>query len=126
MMVKLGFGIRAGALASVAVLLSASSPLRLSAQQTPLQARYADAANRLVAAALRDSAAWNKLARLADGFGNRISGSDALERAIDWVLAEMKREGLENVRGEPAMVPHWVRGNESAELVSPRPMKLPM
>lgn len=106
------------------LLLALAMPL--AAQQTPLQARYADAANRLAAAALKDSAAWNKLARLADGFGNRISGSDALERAIDWVLAEMKREGLDNVRGEPAMVPHWVRGNESAELVSPRPMKLPM
>jgi carboxypeptidase Q len=32
----------------------------------------------------------------------------------------MRADGLENVRGEPVMVPHWVRGAESAELVTPR------
>jgi carboxypeptidase Q len=32
----------------------------------------------------------------------------------------MRADGLENVRGEPVMVPHWVRGSESAELVAPR------
>jgi carboxypeptidase Q len=31
---------------------------------------------------------------------------------------------LANVRGEPVMVPHWVRGAESAELVSPRRKQL--
>jgi carboxypeptidase Q len=80
----------------------------------------------LIAAATRDSAAWNRLARLSDTFGNRFSGSESLERAIDWVLAEMKKDGLENVRGEDVMVPRWVRGAESAELVSPRKQRLPV
>jgi carboxypeptidase Q len=97
---------------------------RLAAQS--LAERYRPAADSIVAAALRDSAAWNRLAELTDRFGNRLSGSDALEHAIDWVLAEMRRDGLDNVRGEPVMVPHWVRGAESAELVSPRPMRLAM
>ena len=69
---------------------------------------------------LADSAAYERLALLVDTFGHRFSGSASLEAAIDWILAEMKRDGLENVRGEPVMVPHWVRGAESAELVSPR------
>jgi carboxypeptidase Q len=38
----------------------------------------------------------------------------------------MERDGLEGVRGEPVMVPHWVRGNESVELLTPRYRKLPM
>jgi carboxypeptidase Q len=38
----------------------------------------------------------------------------------------MKADGLENVRGEPVMVPRWVRGAESAELVKPRAAKLAM
>jgi carboxypeptidase Q len=38
----------------------------------------------------------------------------------------MKADGLENVRGEPVMVPHWVRGAESAELVKPRAARLSM
>jgi carboxypeptidase Q len=66
------------------------------------------------------------MAELSDRFGHRLSGSDALEHALDWVLAEMRRDGLENVRGEPVMVPHWVRGEESLELVSPRRMSIPM
>lgn len=83
-------------------------------------------AARLIAAATRDSAAWQRLARLSDTFGPRFSGTENLEQAIDWVLAEMKKDGLENVRGEDVMVPRWVRGAESAELVSPRSHRLPM
>lgn len=91
-------------------------PTVLPAQSTP--------ADRLISAALADSAAWNRLAQLTDRFGPRLSGSRNLEDAIDWILAEMKRDGLENVRGEPVMVPHWVRGEESAELTRPRRARL--
>jgi carboxypeptidase Q len=38
----------------------------------------------------------------------------------------MAEDGLENIRGEPVMVPRWVRGEESAELLSPRWARLPM
>ena len=96
------------------------------AQDGSIAAHYRDPAARIIAAATRDSAAWAKLARLSDTFGPRFSGTENLERAIDWVLAEMKRDGLENVRGEPVMVPRWVRGAESAELVSPRSQRLPL
>jgi carboxypeptidase Q len=81
---------------------------------------------RLLQAALRDSFAYKRLARLVDGFGHRMSGAESLERAIDWILAEMRRDGFENVRKEPVTIPHWVRGEESAELVSPRSMTLSM
>jgi carboxypeptidase Q len=97
---------------------------RLPAQT--LAERYREPATRLIAAATRDSAAWRKLAYLTDTFGPRFSGTENLERAIDWMLAEMRREGLEDVRGEEVMVPRWVRGEESAELVSPRRQRLPM
>jgi carboxypeptidase Q len=64
--------------------------------------------------------AWERLAELTDTFGHRLSGSDALDAAIRWAEAEMKKDGLENVRLEPVKVPHWVRGQESAEIVAPR------
>jgi carboxypeptidase Q len=82
------------------------------------------AADRLIDAALRDSAAHRRLSLLADKFGSRFSGAPSLERAIDWIVEEMKKDGLENVHTEPVMVTHWVRGEESAEIVSPRPFKL--
>jgi carboxypeptidase Q len=36
----------------------------------------------------------------------------------------MKRDGLDNVRAEKVMVPHWVRGEESLEILAPVPGKL--
>ena len=87
---------------------------------------YRAATDRLIEAATKDSAAWHRIAELTDTFGSRIAGSEALEHAIDWTLARMRTDGLENVRGEPAMVNHWVRGTESAELITPRRKPLSM
>ena len=60
---------------------------------------YRSSANRLIEAALRDSSAYERLTLLVDQFGHRLSGSESLEQAIDWIIEEMKRDGLENVRG---------------------------
>jgi carboxypeptidase Q len=115
-----------GSLLLLALAVPASAQSRRPSAPSPIQREYQAAADRLIAAALADSAAWKKLAELTDGFGHRISGSDALERAIDWIVARMKSEGLENVRGEPVMVPKWVRGHERAELLAPRYLNLAM
>jgi carboxypeptidase Q len=84
------------------------------------------AADKLIAASQSSDAAWRRLAELTDTFGHRLAGSESLERAIDWAVAEMRRDGLENVRKEPVMVPRWVRGRESLELVAPARQPLPM
>jgi carboxypeptidase Q len=107
------------------ILASVAGARRAGAQQT-IAERYRADADRIIDGALADSSAWRRLAVMTETFGNRFSGSQSLERAIDWVLARMKEDGLQNVRGEPVMVPHWVRGAESAELVSPRRANLPM
>lgn len=88
--------------------------------------RYREAADTIIAAAVSDSAAYDRVALLTDKFGHRLSGSASLERALDWIIAEMKRDGLQNVRGEPVMVPKWVRGRESATLIEPRRVALKM
>ena len=93
--------------------------------QAPIRERgwldpHRDPAARLLGQALASRFAWDRLAELGDTFGHRLSGSRALEDAIDWAVAEMKKDGLENVRKEPVTVPHWVRGDESLEIVSPR------
>ncbi len=89
-------------------------------------APYREPAARLTGASLESDAAWSRLAELTDTFGNRLAGSQNLERAIEWAVAKMKADGLENVRAEPVMVPHWVRGRESAEIVTPVPSPLVM
>jgi carboxypeptidase Q len=107
--------------------LGASAPARAQAvPDTALISGYRATAERIITAALADSSAYDRLGRLVDGSGHRLSGSVALERAIDWILAEMKRDGLDNPRTQPVKVPHWVRGQESVHLISPRAMSLPM
>ena len=73
-----------------------------------------------------DRDGWAKLSYLTDRIGNRLSGSEALERAVVWAEQQMQADGLANVRVQPVMVPHWVRGNESAELVAPVRRRLAM
>ena len=80
---------------------------------------YREPASRLIGAAMVDNFAWQRLATLTDTIGHRLSGTPELTRAIDWAVAEMKKDGLENVHTEPVMVPRWVRGRESAEVVEP-------
>jgi len=80
---------------------------------------YRNAAGRIIGAALTSKRAYERLAYLTDHIGNRLSGSAALERGIEWAVAEMKKDGLDNVRAEKVMVPHWVRGEESLEMISP-------
>lgn len=62
---------------------------------------------------------FDALAELTDTFGPRMTCSDALEKAIDYVVDHMKKGGLENVHNENASVPSWKRGYESAQLVKP-------
>jgi carboxypeptidase Q len=123
---------RSRTLAAAALLGAAPLAAPLVAQAppapaaSPLAARYQADADRIIAAALGDSAAWNRVAELTDTFGARLSGTPALERSIDWMLARLREDGFANVRGEPVMVPRWVRGEESATLVSPRRKPLAM
>jgi carboxypeptidase Q len=87
---------------------------------------YRERAARIIGAALTSDVAYKRLAHLTDRIGHRLSGSESLERAIEWAVAEMKRDRLDNVRAEKVMVPRWVRGAESLELVSPVRKSLPM
>ena len=101
--------------AFVALLLA-----HAEAQSTPGWINvYRDTATRLIKAATADDFAWQRLAELTDTYGNRLSGSENLGRAIAWAAETMKKDGLDNVHTEKVMVPKWSRGRESAEIVDP-------
>jgi carboxypeptidase Q len=68
-------------------------------------------------AAMRDPYALTELRHLTDNIGPRIAGSPQAQQAVEWVAAEMRALGAE-VTLEKAMVPHWVRGVETGELVA--------
>lgn len=80
---------------------------------------YRPVAEKLIAASLEDGEGYTNLAYLCDHIGKRVSGSEPLARAIAWSEALMKKEGLANVRTQAATVPHWVRGQESGEILAP-------
>lgn len=91
-----------------------------------LPERFTVAADRITALATNSHRTWDRLAEMCDRFGPRQAGSTNLEVAIDWILAQMRADGLDAVRGEPVAVTHWVRGKESLELVDPGTETLPM
>src|SRR5262245_18603568 len=112
-----------GAPATASVGAAPTGAPATPAAPASLADRYREAADKIVATAHADRDAYQKLAHLTDRIGNRLSGSPALGRAIAWAAQTMKQEG-HDVRTEPVMVPHWVRGVESAEITAPiaRPM----
>src|SRR5947207_977029 len=87
---------------------------------------YREAADKLIDAALADQDGYAKLSYLCDRIGNRLSGSQGLEKAIAWAAEQMKRDGLENISTPHVKVPHWSRGSERAMIVEPvnRPLTM--
>lgn len=72
-------------------------------------------------AAIRDRAltsdwAYARLSDLTDLIGPRMSGSAQAQAAVEQVAAVMRADGLK-VTLQPLKAPHWVRGDERAELV---------
>jgi len=122
-------GVRSGPAAATGIVTALgvvilAAPVGVSAQSVGEQ--YREAADRIIDAATGDHDAYARLTELVETFGPRISGSVALERAIDWMIDEMEADGLANVHTEAVMVPHWVRGEESLRMILPWPRELPM
>ena len=81
-------------------------------------------------AALRDNAlnndhyAWDITEGLTTEVGQRLAATEAEARARAWAVQKLTAMGFSNVHVEPFDMPVWVRGAESAEIVSPFPQKM--
>src|SRR5438270_4743139 len=71
---------------------------------------------RLRQTALNSDYAYKQVAHLANNIGPRLSGSAQAAKAVEYVANELKEIGCE-VQLEKVMVPHWVRGEETAALI---------
>ena len=116
----------------LAFLLPFIWTVRLSAQQTPAMASSPNGSpsptpqvfsrqtlselKQLQKAALESDYAYRQVAHLANNIGPRLSGSAQAAKAVEYVGAELKALGCD-VQLEKVMVPHWVRGEETAALV---------
>jgi len=74
--------------------------------------------------ALADNRAIALLQGLLDAAPKRLSGSPGYEAAVQWGLATMREIGLEHVRAEPVLVPCWMRGVETAQVVGGMPLRI--
>ena len=101
------------------VFLVAGHAAGADSDHSTIADRYSEASKKLIAAALADTHSLDRLRYLCDRIGNRHSGSPSLEQAVEWAAAEMKKAGLGDVRTPPVKVAHWVRGKESAVLLTP-------
>ena len=71
--------------------------------------------------------AMHTLRDLSDGFGGRLTGSPAYNRAAEWAADRFRSYGISNVRLEPFTIPNgWVRGTARGALLTPlsRPLHL--
>ncbi len=105
--------------------------LDISAQQTPVAESSPSASpsptptvfspqtladlKRLQQTALSSDYAYKQVAHLANNIGPRLSGSAQAAKAVEYVAGELRAVGCE-VQLERVMVPHWVRGEETAAL----------
>ncbi|MEA2998546.1 MAG: carboxypeptidase [Sphingomonadales bacterium] len=82
-------------------------------------------AERLRDAALKsDEIAWDVVEGLTTEIGQRLAGTDREAAAREWAVRKLKSLGFRNVHIEDARMQGWVRGAETAEIVSPFPQRL--
>lgn len=116
---------------TLAALLSGASLNAVSyaqVQEEPAlqssQEAMTDTVQDLIEAAMNGTQGYDITRDLTTEIGARLAGSEAEARARDWTVEKFKEIGLQNVRIEPFTVPGWVRGEETAEIMSPYPQQL--
>lgn len=93
--------------------------LGLSVMAQEKVADYQEQADALVEKAQTQTLGWQRLESLVTKFPHRLSGSAPLERCIDWIASEMKKDGFDRVTTEEVQVPHWRRGREELVILDP-------
>lgn len=111
----------AAALAATALL---AAPLAAQRTAVPALAPADPAVEKLRDAALKDDVAYDIIEGLTTEVGARLAGTEAEARARTWAVAKLTALGFKNVHIETTMMQTWVRGVETAEVVSPFPQKL--
>ncbi len=97
---------------------SSTTPTANEAKNDPLA--------QIIAAGPEDDFALTSLEHLCDSIGPRLSGSPAMDAAIEFSVKSLREAGFDRVWTEPVMVPAWERGFENARVTAPNPYPLPI
>jgi hypothetical protein len=81
-------------------------------------------ASALGQAARADRSSFALVEGLSTEVGQRLAGTDAHRRAVDWAEAWMKAAHLQNIHREPFTITAWIRGVETAQVTAPVPQNL--
>ncbi|MBV1776146.1 M20/M25/M40 family metallo-hydrolase [Burkholderiaceae bacterium DAT-1] len=100
-------------IAPLATCVAVLTPL-FAATPAPVSSG-ADTLARLSAHAMQDGYAYERLTDLTDLIGPRLSGSAGAAAAVEQVAAQLRALGA-RVTLQPVKVPHWVRGEEKADI----------
>lgn len=102
----------------------AIGPRRLKAKPRELNPNLSPELKTLIRSARSGLHGYEITRSLTTEVGARLAGTPAEARARDWALSKFKAIGLENVRVEPFKIQGWVRGAETARILSPYPQDL--
>jgi carboxypeptidase Q len=94
----------------------------LCALALPVLAQSTDT-DRIIDRALTSNSAWETISHITDEIGPRLTGSSNAAVAVQYTTERFREWGID-VRDEKVMVPHWVRGEERASLVSHNNQKI--
>lgn len=111
----------------LAALAATALPLPVCAQgraAPPMAAPVDPAVAALRDAALKDDVAYDIVEGITTEVGPRLAGTEAEARARAWGVAKLTALGFKNVRIETYQMPVWVRGEETATVISPFPQPL--
>lgn len=100
-------------------------PTLVSSQSVDWQ-QYQKQADQIIESVRTKNDSYLKLQELCDDIGHRLSGSESLDKAIQWAVDTLKSDGHQNVLKERVNVRKWVRGKEFVTMKSPRELDLPM
>mmetsp|Transcript_10792 Transcript_10792/g.16270 ORF Transcript_10792/g.16270 Transcript_10792/m.16270 type:complete len:501 (-) Transcript_10792:41-1543(-) len=89
--------------------------------QTALQKKYQSSVTEIIDLALADKQGYSDLSTMVNTFGNRLSGSAALNNVSAWALQKLKDDGFTNVDYEHCDIPAWKHNPEGDLLVMTAP-----
>lgn len=100
--------------------------LSIEASETPTLFSKAQlqVAEKLRDKALINNSAWTIVESLTTEIGPRMSGSKSDSIAVLWAENKFKEFGFDKITKEPVTFPTWIRGKESAQIISPFPHNL--
>lgn len=104
-------------------LLFASRP---AAAESPVPPEVLEQAAKLRDLALQDDGAWDWVEALTTEVGPRLAGTPEEAAARDWTVKRLEALGFpkKHIHVEPFPLETWVRGDETARIVSPYPQNL--